>query len=411
MKYLLLISLLLSSLFAEDDGVLVPKVTVKDTSGLSVDQVRKKAQKMEKEKSKKVSVNKVLKSISSDGKVNIQKIQLPWEELSPKTNGYDWIKTKKGEWFKGRIIGLYDDELEFDSEEMGIHHFDFDKIDMIKSDGAFGVNIEDVATFDGIVRLKGEKITIIQGDTDYEFNRSQVISFSAVAKKEKDHWSGKITLSFDKRQGNKDQLDYSAKVNLKRRTDSTRLSLDYLGRVAKKDGEETSNDHRINQKYDRYITRKFYWTPVFSEYYTDKYQNIKQQITLGAGIGYTIYDSSKLEWDISAGPAIIQTRYETVEDGDDEKINSPAFEAVSKFDIELTSKTDLIYNYSLTLTDENSGKYKHHMVFTLENELTDWLDLDISYIWDHINSPEPDSDGTVPRQDDYQLLMGLGIEF
>ena len=51
------------------------------------------------------------------------------------------------------------------------------------------------------------------------------------------------------------------------------------------------------------------------------------------------------------------------------------------------------------------------MILMLENDITSWIDLDISFIWDHINSPEQESDGTLPERDDYQLLIGFGVEF
>jgi len=51
------------------------------------------------------------------------------------------------------------------------------------------------------------------------------------------------------------------------------------------------------------------------------------------------------------------------------------------------------------------------MITTLENEITSWMDLDVTFIWDHINSPKQEADGTIPNRDDYQLLIGFGVEF
>ncbi len=55
--------------------------------------------------------------------------------------------------------------------------------------------------------------------------------------------------------------------------------------------------------------------------------------------------------------------------------------------------------------------YTHHMVTALETELTDWLDLDVSFVWDRIQDPQANADGTVPKQNDYYFILGLGIEF
>ena len=387
-------------------------VKIKDTSGKSEDEIREIAEKIDDKNDKKsVSVQEVFDAVDEKGDVDIDKLQRPWENLSPQTAGFDWVQTKSGEWFKGEILAMYDDDLEFDSDEVGLYTFDFKDIVQIKTHNMLSVNIEGVATFDGLLRFKDNKMTIIQGDKQYVFPKSQIVSLGPTAEKEINLWSGKITLSADIRSGNKDEKDYAARINLKRRTDKTRLRLDYLGRISEVNGKNTADDHRVNEKFDVYLTRRFFWTPVFSEYYRDVFQNIYSQMTVGLGLGYTLIDTKKIEWDVSAGPAVIQTKYITVEYGKDTTIRSPALEISTKLDIELTKITDFKWDYKMSLTDNASGAYKHHMITTLENEITSWMDLDVTFIWDHVNSPEQEADGTMPERDDYQLLVGFGVEF
>ena len=395
-----------------DKAIAEEVVKIKDTSGKTDDEVREIAEKIDDKKDKKnVSVQEVFDAVDDKGDINIEKLQKPWEQMSPQTAGFDWVQTKSGEWFKGEIIAMYNDELEFDSDEIGLYTFDFEDIAQIKSHNMLSVNIENVATFDGLLRFSDEKITIIQGDKQYVFPKSQVVSLGPTAEREINLWSGKIILSADIRSGNKDEKDYAGRINLKRRTDKTRLLVDYLGRISKVNGVKTADDHRLNEKFDIYLTRRFFWTPVFSEYYKDIFNNINSQITIGSGIGYTLIDTKKVQWDISAGPAYLQTEYVSVTNGEDTATRSLTFEASTKLDIEISKITDFKWNYKLSLTDKKSGKYKHHMITSLENELTSWMDLDVTFIWDHINSPEQESDGTMPERDDYQLLVGFGVEF
>ncbi len=192
--------------------------------------------------------------------------------------------------------------------------------------------------------------------------------------------------------------------------------MDYLGRISNVEDDTgtkntTANDHRLNQKFDVYITRDFFWTPVFSEYYSDEFQNIASQVTVGVGLGYMFIDTSKTEWSISTGPAIVHTRYHEVPAGDKQEVTSPAMEFSTKLEYEISSMTDFKFDYKFTVTDKNSGSFKHHMVATIENELTSWMDLDVSFIWDRLKDPEPEATGTIPESDDYQLLIGFGIDF
>jgi len=383
---------LLATESAENNTTLVDEnklVKVKDTSGLTEDEVRQVAKKIDQQEKKTTR----------------------WEELSPTPIKSDWVETKSGEWFRGKIKGCYNEKLEFDSDEVGVYTFDFDDIKVIKSYQILSVNIENLASISGIVRLNGDKLTIIQGDKKYVFPKSQIVSFAPDAKLERNLWSGEITFNFDIRSGNIHQADYAAQFNLKRRTATSILVFDYLGRISSKDGEEIANDHRVNEKYDRYLTRYFFWTPVFSEYYTDKYKNIKDQVTLGLGVGYTIIDTKDTQWSVSGGPASIYTRYYTVEAGKSTSDYSPALELSTKFERALSKITDFTYNSKFTFSDKSAGYYKHHMLFLFENELLSWLDLDVTGIWDYVNKPTESSSGAVPKKNDYQLLLGFSVEF
>ncbi len=380
---------LLAEQLPEDPDVLHK---VEDTSGLTPDEIRQVAKKLDK--NEKLTVKKV-----------------HWEELSPTPITDDWIQTKSGEWFKGKIKAMYNEKLEFDSDEIGDYTFDFEDIQQIKSHQILSVNIENFALVSGILRLKDDKVTIIQGDVQYTFKRDEIISFAPDAKNERNFWSGKVTFSFDMRKGNSDQIDYSGELNLKRRTAKSLLNIDYLGRISSKESTEIANDHRLSLKYDRYITRYFFWTPISAEYYTDRYKNIANQLTAGGGIGYTIYDEKEIFWSVSAGPAIVYTDYDTVK-ADQEKQNySPAFEMSTKLEYELSKITDLKFDYKVTLSDSKVGNYKHHMIMKFENELLSWLDLDLTGVWDYVASPQEDNQGSIPKKSDFQFLVGIGIDF
>lgn len=409
MRYILFITLLLlHPLLAQESAsnkVLSELIEVKDTSGLSDTEVREIAE----EEDAQVEV-KTTKERDFAKKIDISNLQTPWEKMSPTPKRYDWVQTESGEWFKGEIKALYNSKLEFDSAEVGIYTFDFEDVIKIKSYNVMGVNIEDTAVFSGIIRFKDDSITIIQGDKTFKFDRDEIVSLAPKGTSEFNYWNGKITINIDVRKGNKNQYDYVAKSTVKRRTSKDNLYLDYLGRISARDNEETANDHRLNQKYDRFITRRFFWTPLFSEFYKDKFQNIENQITAGVGIGYKLADNSRLSWDVSVGPAYTYVKYISVTSGDS-IATSPALELSTKLAFKISSKVDFMYDWKVTLTDERAGTYKHHMVATLENEITGWLDLDIGFVWDYLQHPEETSSGITSDRSDYQFLVGFGVEF
>ena len=64
----------------------------------------------------------------------------------------------------------------------------------------------------------------------------------------------------------------------------------------------------------------------------------------------------------------------------------------------------------ITLLNERSGTYTHHAVAGLEIELTSVFDLDLSVVWDRIQTPQPRADGSVPLQDDFRILFGVSMD-
>jgi len=406
MKLLTLLLLSFLLLHAEDTIMVV-----KDRSGLSDDAIRQKAKESDKKVKRELDIKDIYALMDKNGKVDLAKLEAKWESLSPTPVKYDWVQTKSGEWFKGTIKSLYHNKLEFDSNEIGLYTFNLDNVTQIKSYHLMSVNIENLASIKGVLRFKNGELSIIQGKNRYKFNKEKVISFAPDGAKERNLWSGKVAIGFDIRSGNSDQQDFSATVNLQRRSSQSHLTLGYLGRTSSKNGMKISNNHRLNEKYDLYLSRNFFWTPLFSELYTDTFKNIAVQLTAGFGMGYTFLDTKKTFWSFSGGPAFVYTRHSTVETATNKDSFSPALEVSTKYKLKLNRISDLKYDYKLTYTTDTAGTYKHHMVLVLENELFSWLDFDISGIWDYVKSPTAASDGTVPLQNDFQMIMGFGTTF
>ena len=401
-------------------------IKVKDTSGLSEEDVQQIAKEVDQAESEAIieEENKKKKAMVPF-RVVPEKKKTVWENLSPTPTEYDWIELKSGEWLKGKFKAMYEKELEFDSKEMKLQTFNFDKIKQLRTYRIVTVNIgvkheRDAGLFGlrqttievtGILRLDGQTVTIIRGDGPLEFKRKQIISIVYGGEHEYEYWSGKITFGLDIRRGNNEKMDYTTIAKLQRRSSKTRLQIDYIGNIFNAKESETANNHRINESFNVLLTKNFYYTPIFSEYYRDKYQNISDQITLGIGIGYIFIDTKKVDWDISGGPAILYTQYDTVEEGKDKSSKTGALELSTRYDIEITKKIDFLFNYKLTISRDDTGSYKHHIVSTLENEITTWLDIDITAIWDYTHRPQPNEDKTVPEQNDIQLLVSVGVDF
>ena len=338
----------------------------------------------------------------------------PWEPPPPPADEFDWIQTTSGEWLKGELKTLYRDKLEFDSDKVGLQELDWEDVKYVRGHGIFGVRLEGpegVIIVAGLLEVTEDKVFVTVGEDRREFERSQLIAIAPRGLKEIDRWSAKASFGVTFTRGNTKQTQYSGEANIKRRTSTTRFIIDYLGIFTRTEGETIVNNQRVTTNFDMFQTRRFFLRPIFGEYFRDPISNISHRGTVGTGVGYLVIDTSRTEWELWGGPGYQKTWFDSTEVGQNSSESSPAFVAGTHFNIELTGRVDFDFRYDFQIVKKASGSYIHRMVPALETELTDWLDLDLSFVWDRIQDPQADADGDVPDQDDYYFIVALGIEF
>lgn len=343
-----------------------------------------------------------------------------WTPAGGPPEGFDWIQLTSGEWLKGDFKVLYNDSLEFDSEELDLLNLDWEDVQQVRCHARQSIRIEEpgtvyggfnlgksVKTVEGVLRIEGDLIFIDTGEGVMEFDRSSLISIAPNKSTELGFWSAEITLSIDISAGNTEQLNYSAYANANRRTSKTRFFIDYRGIFDQTQGIETANSQRVNSYLDVFSTRRFFWRPIFAEYFRDPFANIANRGTVGAGVGYHIIDTSVTDLVISPGIAYIGTQYDSTEPDEDETISTPALVVSTGFDTELTDKIDFYVHYKFNIVNQESGTYTHNAKAGLEIELTRRIDLDLIFVWDRTQDPQPTSDGSVPEQDDLYSFCGI----
>ena len=329
----------------------------------------------------------------------------------PPIDEYDWIQLTSDEWLKGELISLYDNELAFESDNLGRLSIDWEDVRILRSHSTLSINFLGLDSFSGKLRVDEQHILIVNEDKIRKYSRTELVSITPSALRELDNWSANATLGFNIRQGNADTSEFNLLLGVERRTPDSRITLDYLGNFNETEGQQIANNHRLNGSYDRFRGNRLFWRPLIGQYYRDILQNIDHQGTLETGLGYEMINNSRTEWTVSGGLGINYIRYRSVEEGLDRRQRSPAFSLGTNFETELTPWMDYLFLAHMTFVDEDSGAYQHHLLTTLSTELTGRLDLDVSFIWDRIQKPQVRVDNSVPEKDDYRLMLGLGFEF
>ncbi len=414
MKIFVFLLLFCFSLFASDTNETKENEPVKLNDSKKIDEQKliEKTTKSTtfKQKDLRKNLKKIINSLDDETKLYLE--QKLWKKISPPTNGFDWVQDKHGDWIKGYLKGVFNYEVEIDTKGFGIQTFKLQEIKQLKTNGVFEVNIENVAIVSGLVRIVGDKVFIVTDEHTYEFEKDQIISISKTGDHEYNYWSGDIALNIDIRRGNKNQFDGSLNVDLRRTTAKSRFLFDYLGRFTQVEDVKTADDNQFNAKFDKFLNRKFFITPIFASYLNNEFTNIRHQITLGAGIGYSIYKEIDIEWDITAGPAALYTQPYTVETNQGKATKSFAFEFRTKYMFRFNRNLKFKADYHATVSKKDSGRYQHRLMMVSENDIIkDKIFIDISFIWDYLDNPKTDEKGNTPKKSDTQILVGGGIKF
>ena len=146
-----------------------------------------------------------------------------WQPKAPEglPTDFDWIRLPSDEWLKGKILSMYDGKLEFDSDELGVHTFDFADIKELRSSRVLQVGLADKAPVTGRLVVADGTAKVIADAGETAFARSEILTIVVGARREIDYWSGYANLGGTIRSGNSDQIDYTGRLGTVRRSVGT----------------------------------------------------------------------------------------------------------------------------------------------------------------------------------------------
>lgn len=321
----------------------------------------------------------------------------------------DWIELTSGEWLKGKIKGMVEGELVFDSDKLDDLTLDWDDIAQIRSPRAMRMMLDDQSTVLGRVSMKDGDV-IVAGHAPIP--RDQVVIMVPQRMSEIQFWSIQVTAGATFQSGNTEQLSYNIVADVTRQSVTTRLHAGYIGNYSKNLDVITTNNQRANAFFDYFLNRLVFIRFAQAEYYFNPFQNIALEFSVGPGVGLQFYRESKLKWDLVAGPAYEFTSFESVEAGEPDNSTTAAGRLSTTIATKPFKDFKLGGTYQVAFTNERSGLVTSHLVGTASYKLVNSVfALRVSAIWDRIQSPTANENGEVPERDDFQLVLGFGVDY
>jgi len=337
-----------------------------------------------------------------------------WEKPTPIfSQEFDWLKLTSDEWLKGDIISMYDDELEFDSDEFGVKFFDWEDVSELRSRFDQQIRLADDSIVQGFLIVKEGKLTLISDGTEQHFPLSELLSITSAADKRVDIWDAKVSLGIDVSQGNSNQIDYLLTAEAQRRTPTSRLKADFIYNYSESSGDSakivTVDSRRFNTYFDWFYSADMFFRVIEYENYSDLQQNIEERHSIGTSLGYHAMNTKRIEWDFTIGPSYLGTQYNSAAGDDFDK--SAALSLSTLFEYEINSRIDFTFDYQMQFVSEESGSRTHNLKTGFEFEFIDDLDIDLLFYLDRIAKPIESSIGITPEANDYRLAFSIGYKF
>ena len=332
---------------------------------------------------------------------------------------YDWLKLKSNEWLRGDILSMYKDELEFDSKKLKIQMIDWDEVVELRSRNVLSMRLKGGVIINGYLIIKDGKLTIVSNGHAQNYILQDLLFIASSDDDESELWDGYINFGANFSKGNTEQLDYTLKTGVQRRSSTTRFKSDYIAnysetKIENDDSEDvvkTADSKRLTGTYDWFYNRKIFIRAADFEFFSDEFINIDYRISYGISLGYHFIDTKKTSWDVTAGPSYQEINYLNVLAGENTKEKSGAIALSTTYSYEITHDIDFNAYYQVQVVNEESGDFVHQFRTSIDIDLVSDFVLDLSFYLDRIETPRQDELGVTPEQNDYRLTVTLGYDF
>ncbi|MBW1762522.1 MAG: DUF481 domain-containing protein, partial [Deltaproteobacteria bacterium] len=348
---------------------------------------------------------------------------------------FDWVRMVSGEWLKGEMKRMRDDNLEFDSDKLDMQNIDFADVSHVHSPVVNTYVFDDRISVTGLAVITPDKVivetvdgtetyprseleSIVAGGETETYPRSELESIVAGGEREKDWWSMKLRFGLTLNKGNTDQLTYDINFRVRREDRMTLLNLGYNTSFGRSDGTQNVNRHLGDLDFKVFLSSRWFVVPLFGQLFNDRFQNIHLRATPAAGAGIHIIDVPNVKWDFQTGVGYQYLDYldaSAVTTGNPQ--NDVFIPLYTYADFDITGDIDLTLSWLTNLVVTTIGNTNHTAKADLAIELTSVIDLDIAFLYLRTEEPAqlpaatpPDPDPDPIKKNDYQLVVGISLE-
>jgi putative salt-induced outer membrane protein YdiY len=321
-----------------------------------------------------------------------------------------WVLMRTGEIFQGEIKSMREGRITFDSDELGDIDFSMKHAYAVWPTEKM-VFVFETETVEGTGFIQDNNVVVETDGRTVKHSKESLMSILPVAETELDRWSFAVDAGFDLSVGNSDQQTLSTHAKATRTGARIAFDFDYLGSLARTNGEATLNRHQIDSNLDYFVYRAFFVNLARVQVLRDTFKNIAVQATPTAGLGYRVFDERPFKWKFYGGGGYQFTQNESVEPGADKTEHNAGMALGTDFAWYIVRHLDLKLEFKtfLALTDFDRSTFNTRAIFRFK--ITKLVDFKFTTVHTRVQNPPVASDGTQPKSDDVQFIVGLGLSF
>jgi hypothetical protein len=322
----------------------------------------------------------------------------------------DWIGTTSGEWVRGNIDSMREDNMEFDSDEFGALDINMREVAEVHAASLNTYVFDDRSALLGPAMITTTQIAV-QTETGIVVRpRSELSRIIEGGARELDNWSFDLDLGLGLNRGNSNQLDFNMRVDFTREDRRTLSELGYFLNLGYADRALNVARHVVSFRNRVWLSRLWFVEPIVGQLLSDRFQDIRfrAQPAATGGIRF-LHVPSKALWDLAVGFGYQYNRLLDPDLGVENPANDglTRFETRARFDFTPDIYLTLMWVTNLTFT--TLGNTNHTGFAELFFEVTNILSLQASFLYLRTEEPRQRANGTFPVKNDYFFTLGVSL--
>lgn len=322
----------------------------------------------------------------------------------------DWIQLISGEWLRGNVERMRDGALDFHSDEIKELTYDWKKVRQLHSPAANTYRFSDRTKLVGPAMINEELITVQTETGIVTRKRSELGVILEHTPREADYWSTVLRLGLTANAGNTENLNFNAFWRIVREDSMTLTALSYDGTFGTADRNEVANRHLGSGDVYVFLHPVVYLIALTGQLQYDKFQNVRLRATPATGVGFQLITTYILNWDLQLAPAGYQY-LSLLEPA--ANVPNPQNDGLMMFrmfaDIDITDDIELLLTWRTNLVYTTIGNTNHLGRLNFDVRVTTVFHFNTSFLYLRTEQPFPTAGGTVPKKNDYQVVVGISL--